>query len=486
MKKQQTILFAVLATAILFVMNLTVAGAQGPPSQPSSFYGTVKVNGANVADGTVVTAWINGTQVAETTTQTWNGNSVYSMAVPNGNEGDSITFQVNGVVANESGTWQLGGNSELNLTVSSGPTPPVADFNCSPSSGQPPLTVSCTDASTGNITGWSWEFGDGSTSTDQNPPHTYNADGTYTVSLTVSGPDGSDTETKVNYISVSASNSGSMALQFQPSKIEMYADQVMTLKLMIKEAQELYGLEVDCSTDADFISLQNATFGDFFDADPLIGINNLSSNSWHGALSQKNPAPALSGNGLFATLTLKVLASGSAEFACQALASNGDGFPLSISTSASPITVLPGLPNAIVGLATYQSRQKWGGIQVSATGPTNKSVTTIDTGRFELLELSAGSYQIKAEAPGHLYSCLDTQMEAEKAVVLDQTKLLAGDVDNNNVIDIFDAIQVGNVFGQAATESVPTDFNADGTVDILDLTPLGRNFTESRTGCEGW
>jgi len=78
----------------------------------------------------------------------------------------------------------------------------VAAFSGAPKSGSPPLAVSFTDLSSGNITGWSWTFGDGGTSTTQNPSHTYQSVGDYTVSLEVSGPDGNDTEVKSDYISV--------------------------------------------------------------------------------------------------------------------------------------------------------------------------------------------------------------------------------------------------------------------------------------------
>ena len=47
------------------------------------------------------------------------------------------------------------------------------------------------DKSHGNITSWHWDFGDGTTSNEQNPIHTYQKDGVhYTVTLTVSGPEG--------------------------------------------------------------------------------------------------------------------------------------------------------------------------------------------------------------------------------------------------------------------------------------------------------
>jgi PKD repeat protein len=81
---------------------------------------------------------------------------------------------------------------------------PVAAFTGTPLSGAPGVAVDFTDGSTGNITSWAWDFGDGGTSTEQNPSHTYSAAGSYAVALTVTGPYGTDTETKADYVVVSA------------------------------------------------------------------------------------------------------------------------------------------------------------------------------------------------------------------------------------------------------------------------------------------
>lgn len=85
---------------------------------------------------------------------------------------------------------------------------PVADFSGDPRSGEAPLTVQFTDESTGYVTEWLWDFGDGAMSMLENPSHTYTSEGEFTVSLTVEGPGGSDTETKAAYISVSAPGGG--------------------------------------------------------------------------------------------------------------------------------------------------------------------------------------------------------------------------------------------------------------------------------------
>ncbi|MEW6074118.1 MAG: S8 family serine peptidase [Planctomycetota bacterium] len=83
------------------------------------------------------------------------------------------------------------------------PADPQANFIGTPTSGDEPLFVAFTDQSTGTgLYAWSWSFGDGGTSATRHPGYTYVNPGTYTVSLTVTGTNGSDTETKVGYIAV--------------------------------------------------------------------------------------------------------------------------------------------------------------------------------------------------------------------------------------------------------------------------------------------
>ncbi len=79
--------------------------------------------------------------------------------------------------------------------------PVKADFYAETVSGVAPLTVQFYDLST-NATSWAWDFGDGATSTDQDPVHTYTTGGTFTVKLTASNSGSSDVLTSTDLITV--------------------------------------------------------------------------------------------------------------------------------------------------------------------------------------------------------------------------------------------------------------------------------------------
>lgn len=108
----------------------------------------------------------------------------------------SVTF--NGTLSASADWLMVGLNANAYV-----PTPPVTDFSADNTTPTTAQTVAFTDASTNAPTSWAWDFGDGNTSTLQNPTHQYAAAGTYDVELVATNADGSDTETKVGYITVS-------------------------------------------------------------------------------------------------------------------------------------------------------------------------------------------------------------------------------------------------------------------------------------------
>ena len=96
---------------------------------------------------------------------------------------------------------------------------PIASFSSGIRRGYDPLSVTFANASSGIIETWQWDFGDGSSSRDRTPSHTYTVPGTYTVSLTVSGPGGAHTSQQRDYIQVDGLPSAPYAsFEVQPLK----------------------------------------------------------------------------------------------------------------------------------------------------------------------------------------------------------------------------------------------------------------------------
>lgn len=125
MMRKSLILIAVLLMLVLTSQTFVVNAV---PPLPSSFYGQVKLNGENVPDGTLISAWIDGVKYTETPSLSYEGNSVYAFDVPGdesstseivegGVPGDIIVFKIGDLVADQTGIWTSGVYTELNLTI---------------------------------------------------------------------------------------------------------------------------------------------------------------------------------------------------------------------------------------------------------------------------------------------------------------------------------------------------------------------------------
>jgi len=119
-----------------------------------------------------------------------------------------------------------GGNQSVTMSnyTTVHPSPPVASFTSDLTSGPVPLTVSFSDTSSGDPAEWTWTFGDGTTTSRQNPSHTYAKEGTYAVSLVAINDGGSNTVTRTGYITaVAATRPGPTATAYPTSTPAMTA-----------------------------------------------------------------------------------------------------------------------------------------------------------------------------------------------------------------------------------------------------------------------
>lgn len=196
-------------TGVSSLGDLAIAASQGsstpflcggyvtPGSVPATVVGFATIfQGSNEPTPTSITPTAFTTEIFDTANGSihdvmWSGYRV--LAVPSGD------YAIGGTVGAGDGR-PISYAGVTIVLVGSGS--PVADFTADVFAGDAPITIQFEDLSTNTPTSWLWDFGDGSTSTSQDPAHTYTVPGTYAVSLTATNAEGSDTETKTAYVTI--------------------------------------------------------------------------------------------------------------------------------------------------------------------------------------------------------------------------------------------------------------------------------------------
>jgi PKD repeat protein len=189
--------------------------------------GTISLRSGNILGCSLsdATVFINGTQMAKgsvgdcyiPSVRQYHANLTFTIE-PTYGQVRQILINGSKVLAGPSNSYIVmsedSENPENDLTIVAGPayyegmasgysiSPAlIAGFAAtSPTEGPAPLNVSFIDQSAGAPVSWSWDFGDGTGSHDQNPTHLYMSPGSYDVSLTVKTADQTDTSTQQNEV----------------------------------------------------------------------------------------------------------------------------------------------------------------------------------------------------------------------------------------------------------------------------------------------
>ncbi|MEL6271418.1 MAG: PKD domain-containing protein [Chloroflexota bacterium] len=285
-----------------------------------------------------------------------------------------------------------------NDPVQNDPDAPVAAFDASENLG----TVTFTNRSSGDITSYAWNFGDGNTSSSVSPVHAYTTTGTFTAQLTVTGPGGSDTATVIITVLPPVTNpTTTLALLLLPSDLTPAEGDTVTYTLQVSNSS---------SETASNIAL-NLNFPTGLSA----GSATVSSGGYGGSVWS---IPTL-GGGTSASLQIPVqVAAGTAGTALTTVATvsavtpanTGDisvsstlnvqaitSTDLEIDISASTLTPLEGAPLILTGRVTNNGAVTATGIQVNAalaTGLTFVSSSgpgTYNSGVWTLPSLASGA-----------------------------------------------------------------------------------------------
>ena len=150
------------------------------------------------------------------------------------------------------------------------PTPPTAVFSTDdPTTGKKDLRVEFINGSVRYTTSL-WDFGDGNTSSDTNPTHTYTTSGTFDVSLSVTGDGGTDTYAVPGFVTVEDIQTPAFVLD--PKYLEVSSGSSFSLDVKVVGVTGMAAAQVVINYDNSLITYDSITAGDFLkgDTDPLL------------------------------------------------------------------------------------------------------------------------------------------------------------------------------------------------------------------------
>ncbi len=299
---------------------------------------------------------------------------------------------------------------------------PAANFSANVTSGIAPLAARFTDTSTGNPTAWLWSFGDGATSTEQHPVHTYTAPGTYTVSLTVENSFGANDTVRSEYIIV-----GELPLA------DFDADPASGIApLTVQFTDRSSGVR----------NTWNWTFGD-------------------GSTStEQHPTHEYASAGDY-TISLRIANAWGENTSVKIDYVHVGALPVanfSANTTAGPAPLAVRFTDASTGEITAWS---WSFDDGNTSAEQNPVHTYGAPGNYTVnLTVSTGTGSAMLSRPGYI------------------TVTIKGDFNGEDGVDIGDVSRVAYMVGGKEPEDLAADFNGNGVVDIGDAAKIAYYFVE--------
>ena len=289
---------------LLFLINCGGGGGGGDDSGtgPSNDPPVASFS-ANPLSGSAPLTVIFVSTSTNTTTHDWdfNGDGVLDAS------GTSVSYTYNDAGSYTVTLTATGPNGVDTLTrtnyVTVSQTPPAALFTADPTSGKKDLRVEFTNSSL-RYNSSLWDFGDGNTSTEDSPTHTYTTSGAFDVSLSVVGDAGSDTNTLAGYVNVSDVQTPAIVLD--PKYIETTSGSSVPINVKVLGVSGMAAAQVTLFYDNSVMTYDSVTAGDFLQGDtaPLLvvtsnpGINRLI--IYTSSLS--SDLPSNDGDGIIATV----------------------------------------------------------------------------------------------------------------------------------------------------------------------------------------
>jgi hypothetical protein len=238
--------------------------------------------------------------------------------------------------------------------------------------------------------------------------------------------------------------------------------------------------EFACTYDPARVETSNIVFSNLFDTDPVTAVSTPQNGRFIVAIANSNGGRATISDVAF-TFSAMGLQDGQTSVECTARVSRGDNTLVGILSFGGANVTIGNVPAETPVPATLITGQVLSSKPVAirlynADNSLAASLTANADGTFSLTA-PAGIFTITANADGFLGAQGSVTLTDGITSTMPVVALLAGDVDNNGVIDQFDALTIGMSYNTATPSAA--DLDNDGMINVLDLELLARNYHKS-------
>lgn len=284
----------------------------------------------------------------------------------------------------------------------------------------------------------------------------------------------------------SARAAGGTTVSVRPSEVDLLVGQTVEIELYVTDGVDINAFEVTLAYDKDVVTLLCPHGGSTpcwqsggFLQDLMVVTDDIKPGSFSLAIIQI-AQPDVSGEGSLIRLTFQAAAFGASDIEIQkAKFSNRDGVQTEPLTEDGILQVFPPRVN-LIGALSRQGQGNTGGI------PVNLGVGLIyGYGPYEIVSRVGGklnlpfgkvvgdTYTFTTAQPGYLN--LQKSLTLNADLTLPPLRLLAGDVNGDELVDTADLEAIGAVF-DASGSGLAADLNGDGVVNLQDLALAAGNY----------
>ncbi|MEP7133711.1 MAG: cytochrome c3 family protein [Chloroflexota bacterium] len=276
-------------------------------------------------------------------------------------------------------------------------------------------------------------------------------------------------------------DAASVTNSINPSSITVGDTSQVTVSVNNIPAQGYTSTEFTCTYDPALVDVSNISVGNLFGADAVTGIFGPQNGSFILGVAGSHGNKA-SGSGAAFTFNAKGLQAGQTSVDCKARVSEGQNVLKSIPSTPSNMTIAGIVPTpttmpASASITGQVLASKL--VTIRLYNPDNSIATTATAnpdGSFNIT-VPGGTYTIAASADGFLGAQGSVTALNGSSVSKAAVSLIAGDIDNNGVVDEFDALTIRMNYGN--TIPAAADLNNDGVINVLDLGILAENYGKS-------